>query len=34
VKEAIPPTDYDSAYSKLPENVTIKRVRERIRKAY
>lgn len=34
VREAVPPTDYDAPYSQLPENVVLKRVKEKVKVSY
>jgi len=31
VRDAVPPTDYDAPYSKLPGNVVLKRVKEKVK---
>jgi len=34
VSEAVPPTDYDAPYSKMPTNVVLKRVKEKVKNSY
>lgn len=34
VSEAVPPTDYDAPYSKMPSNVVLKRVKEKVKNSY
>ena len=34
VREAVPPTDYDAPYSQMPENVVLKRVKEKVKNSY
>jgi len=34
VDEAVPPTDYDAPYSAIPENVVLKKVKQKVKKSY
>ena len=34
VSEAVPPTDYDAPYSAMPTTVTLKKVKQKVKKSY